>query len=178
MFCGTLPGLAISGNLKPIGLSLGLTVPIATQAISCFALGSGTGRIAWGLVGDQFGGRRMALLALALIALSPLLLWFAGHVDPAGYAFLGAALFAGFCYGSSFALYPAQVADLYGAQVVGTVYALVMLAHGLAAEVGPGIGGLLFDLTGSFLPALGLAAVLAAAGWGAYRRLSVAPPAR
>ncbi|MFH0944459.1 MAG: MFS transporter [Planctomycetota bacterium] len=172
MFCGTLPGLAISGSLKPIGLFLGLTAPIAVQAISFFAIGSGTGRILWGLAGDQLGGRRMALLALALIALSPLLLFLAGLADPEGYAFLGAALFGGFCYGSSFALYPAQVADIYGARVVGTVYTLVMLAHGLAAEVGPGVCGLLFDETGSFLSAMVLATVLAAAGFVLYGTLS------
>lgn len=173
MFCGTLPGLLISGNLKPLGLSFGLPAVTAALSISAFAAGSGGGRIVWGLLADRLGCRRAALLSLAAIAASPLLL-LAGRTEA---TFLAAALLAGFCYGSSFAIYPAQVAELWGARVMGTVYALVMVAHGLAAEAGPGTAGLLFDLTDSFAPALVLAAGSAAVGWVAYRVLLGAEPA-
>jgi len=173
MFCGTLPGLLISGNLKPIGLSFGLPPVTAALSISAFAVGSGGGRIVWGLLADRLGCRRAALLALVAIAASPFPLLLAGGSEA---VFLAAALLAGFCYGSSFAIYPAQVAELWGARVMGTVYALVMVAHGLAAEVGPGAAGLLFDLTGSFTPALLLAAGSAAVGWVAYRVLLDAEP--
>ncbi len=168
MFCGTLPGLLISGNLKPIGLSFELPAVTAALSISTFAIGSGSGRIVWGLLSDRFGCRRTALFALVAIAVSPFPLWLAGSTEG---GFLVAALFAGFCYGSSFAVYPAQVAELWGARVMGTVYALVMVAHGLAAEVGSGVGGWLFDLSDSFVPALVLAGGAAAVGWVAYRVL-------
>jgi OFA family oxalate/formate antiporter-like MFS transporter len=165
MFCGTLPGLMINGNLKPIGLSFGLSSSTATMAISFFAVGSATGRILWGFVNDRLGRVRSTVLALSLIAVSALAI-LAGESRELG--FLIITLFVGLCYGSSFALYPAQVAEIYGAEVMGTVYALVILAHGLAAEVGPGIGGLLFDLTNSFSPALIFAGSVAAVGVVGY----------
>lgn len=168
MFCGTLPGLMINGNLKPIGLSFGLSSSTATMAISFFAVGSATGRILWGFVNDRLGRVRSTVLALSLIAVSALAV-LAGESRELG--FLIISLFVGLCYGSSFALYPAQVAEIYGAEVMGTVYALVIFSHGLAAVVGPGIGGLLFDLTNSFFPALIFAGAVAAVGVVGYSYL-------
>jgi len=168
MFCGTLPGLMISGSLKPLGLWFGLGAG-AAAAISTFAVGSALGRVAWGWVHDRLGGRRATLCALGAIAGSVAVLAGAGATVP---TFVTAALLAGFCYGSSFALYPAQVAEVYGARVVGTVYAVVMLAHGLAAEVGPGTAGWLFDVTGSWFPGLALSFVVALAGLVFFARRS------
>jgi MFS transporter, OFA family, oxalate/formate antiporter len=168
MFCATLPGLLICGNLKPIGLSFGLPPEAAPLAVSFFAIGSGGSRAIWGFLSDRFGRRRLASLAMISITIAPLSLWLAGGDE---FGFLAASLLVGFCHGSSFAIYPAQTAEFYGAPVLGTVYALVLVAHGLAAEVGPGMGGLLYDLTGSFTPGLVFAGVVAAVGWFGYRSL-------
>lgn len=168
MFCGTLPGLMINGNLKPIGLSFGLSSGAATAAISFFAVGSASGRVLWGFVNDRLGGSRSAVLALSLIAVSSMAVTAGKGIGP---AFLVTSLFVGLCYGSSFSLYPAQVAEIYGARVMGTVYSMVMLAHGLAAEIGPGLGGLVFDLTNSFLPALFIGCAVAAGGLAGYAYL-------
>jgi MFS transporter, OFA family, oxalate/formate antiporter len=168
MFCGTLPGLMINGNLKSIGLSFGLSSSTATMAIIFFAIGSAIGRIIRGFVNDQIGRVRSTVLLLSLIALSSVLV-LAGENRELG--FLIISLIVGLCYGSSFALYPAQVAELVGVKIMGTVYAMVILAHGLAAVVGPGIGGLLFDMTNSFFPALIFAGVVAAVGVVGYSYL-------
>jgi OFA family oxalate/formate antiporter-like MFS transporter len=174
MLLGTMPGLVVSGNLKPMGLWSGHDARTAALAISSFAVGSASGRVLWGLVRDRLGSRRATRLALATITLSIAVL---AGVASWRVGFLGAVLLVGFGYGSSFSLYPAQVAELYGPRLVGTVYSVVMLGHGLAGELGPGLAGLGHDLTGSYAPALLLAGLAGLAGWLAFGWLDArAPP--
>ena len=106
--------------------------------------------------------------ALALIALSSIILVLG---EKANSVFLLGALYVGLCYGSSFALYPAQVAQVYGPEVMGSVYSLVLAAQGLAAQVGPPLGGMLYDITDSFVPGMVIAAVVVAAGLVGYAHL-------
>ncbi len=47
-----------------------------------------------------------------------------------------------------------------GVSKIGTIYPLVFLAYGLAAIVGPMIGGLFFDITGSYSVALLIGVVI------------------
>ena len=165
MFCGTFPGLVINGNLKPIGLSFGFDSQAATAAIGFFAIGNAAGRIDCGVINDWLGGEKTTRLVLILIAVSTLTMVMGGE-GPSAY--LLASFAAGFCYGGNFSLYPAQVAQIYGAGVLGSVYALVLLAHGAAAEIGPVLGGYLHDLTGSFFPALILSFVITVIGLAGY----------
>ncbi|MBN2467072.1 MAG: MFS transporter [Deltaproteobacteria bacterium] len=151
MFFGTMPGIMINGSLMHMGLSFGFTAGVATAAISFFAIGNASGRIVCGFLHDRLGGSRSIKLVLSLVAVSTIGVLLGRDCGP---GFIGAAWLVGFSYGSNFALYPAQVAELYGTEVMGTVYALVILVHGLGAQLGPGLGGLSFDMTGSYLPAV------------------------
>lgn len=174
MFAGTLPGLVVNGNLRPIGQAFGFSEMIALQAITMFAIGSATGRVLGGYAQDLFGGRRALILALGLIGLSILSLIGAGL---SGHGWLPAALFVGFCYGGGFGVYPAQIVDLYGPRVLGTIYALVMLGHGLAGQVGPFLAGLSKDHTGSFVPGLIGVCAIALIGLAAFAWLTRSRPA-
>ncbi|NLX04779.1 MAG: OFA family MFS transporter [Phycisphaerae bacterium] len=165
MFCGTLPGLMIIGDLGPMGVWFGAGEWAAVAAISVLAIGNAAGRVLWGLANDRLGGRVSVAASLGLIAVSVAALMALGG---GRWGFLAAALAVGLCYGSSFALYPAQVAQVYGPAVLGTVYAMVMVAHGLAAEVGPVVGGWLVDETGSYYPGLAAALATALMGLGGY----------
>lgn len=150
MFCGTFAGLLVIGNLKPIGVDGNLSAATAGLAISFLAAGNLAGRIVWGWVSDKLGYRAIPLsllmLAGALLALVP------GHHN--GIAFAAAAMLVGFGFGSCFVLYAAQVATRYGPRLVPNVYPLVFLAYGLSGIIGPTVGGVLFDLTSSYEPAI------------------------
>lgn len=161
MFSGTLSGVVVNGNLRPMGLDFQFSQMVALQAITAFAIGSATGRVAGGYAHDRLGGRASLTLDLALMIGAVLLLIGAGM---AGFGWLPAALFVGFCYGGCLGVCPAQVAELYGPRVMGTVYALVMLAHGLAGQIGPFLAGWAKDVTGSFVPGLAGTAITIAAG--------------
>lgn len=179
MFCGTLSGVVVNGNLRPMGSFFGFGEMVALQAITMFAIGSATGRVAGGFAHDRLGGRASLILDLALMIAAVLLLLGAGL---AGAAWLPAVLFVGFCYGGCLGVCPAQVVDLYGPKVMGTIYALVMLAHGLAGQTGPFLAGWSKDATGSFVPGLvgttaAIAAGLAAFAWLSRPGASTAAPA-
>ena len=57
---------------------------------------------------------------------------------------------AGLAYGSLFALFPSITADYFGVKNLGVNYGLVFTGWGIAGIVGPVLGGLVVDKTGSY----------------------------
>ena len=159
-FCGNLPGLLVIGNLKPIGLALGNSPAVSALAIMVLSLGNSGGRVLWGALYDRLGhGRAVTLSMLLVVAAGALMLLGGGHPS----VFLAAALLTGLGFASCLVLHAAQVMRAWGAGRFGTVYGVVILAHGAGALCGPPLGGLSRDLLGSYTPgvlfSLGLAMV-------------------
>jgi MFS transporter, OFA family, oxalate/formate antiporter len=69
---------------------------------------------------------------------------------------LSGALFAAtlvltfFTWGEVFSLFPSLVADYYGTKCATSNYGIMYSAKGLASIVGPGLGTLLFERTGTW----------------------------
>lgn len=156
MFCGTFAGLLVVGNLKPIALSLGLGNSAATLAISVFALGNALGRIGWGQVHDRIGTRRTIVLSQAFLGLSMLL-----FVLPSTPPFVFAAvLLTGLGFGGCFVVYASSVVDLFGMRMFPRLYPVCFLWYGLAALIGPPLGGMVADATGSYATSIVMSVVL------------------
>lgn len=160
LFAGTFAGLLVIGNLKPIGLDLGLSQALSTAAVGAFAAGNAAGRIAWGWVFDRLG--RFAIpvslvfLALAVLALQPSARF--------GIVFAVVAALAGAGFGACFVVYAAQVASVFGAERVSGVYPYIFLAYTVSGTMGPTVGGVLYDRTQSYaIPAM-VAVAVAVAG--------------
>lgn len=177
MFCGTFSGLLVIGNLKPIGLTIGIESLYATLAISAFAVGNALGRVAWGWGLDQAGKivipLSLGVLAVAVIALI--------SVSGMNVGFILAAFCVGFGFGGCFVLYAAHLGNVYGTEAVGNVYPLVFMAYGISGIVGPTVGGILFEKTGSYQPSIIIAAAVACAGaviLGGYAFRRAPKPAR
>jgi OFA family oxalate/formate antiporter-like MFS transporter len=168
MFGSTFGGLLVVGNLKPIGLSFGIAEGAATTAIAAFAVGNVVGRIAWGRIHDRFA-RPAVLTSILFLGATVLVLLVSGFAGP---AFLAASILVGSGFGACFVVYAAQVAEDFGSDRVGVVYPWVFFPYGFAAIIGPFAGGLLFDWTGSYVPALVLSAVTATIAAGAFTLLS------
>ncbi len=146
MFCGTFAGLLVVGNLKPMALSLGLGSSTATVAISVFALGNAMGRIGWGQVHDRFGSRMTIFLSQAFLGLSMLL--FLLPSVPA--LVLSAVLLTGIGFGGCFVVYAASIVEQLGIGLFPRLYPICFLWYGLAALIGPPLGGMIADATGSY----------------------------
>ena len=72
---------------------------------------------------------------------------------------IGVAL-AGFCYGSSFSVFPARVSDLYGMENFGINYGLIFTGWGLGGIIGPMVAANIFDRTNNYNAAYIVALVL------------------
>jgi MFS transporter, OFA family, oxalate/formate antiporter len=146
MFCGTFAGLLVVGNLKPMALSLGLGSSTATVAISVFALGNAMGRIGWGQVHDRFGSRMTIFLSQAFLGLSMLLFL----LPPVPALVLSAVLLTGIGFGGCFVVYAASIVEQLGIGLFPRLYPICFLWYGLAALIGPPLGGMIADATGSY----------------------------
>jgi OFA family oxalate/formate antiporter-like MFS transporter len=175
MFCGTFAGMLVIGNLKPMALAAGIPALPATAAISVFALGNATGRIAWGWMSDRTD-ERIVPFKLAALAVPVALLAWAESPGP----FIALSFAVGFSFGACFVVYAAQVASRYGPARVGGVYPIVFLAYGLAGISGPPLGGWLYDRTSSYAWAIALCCAIVGLGlfgcvWLLQRAKRVAP---
>jgi len=168
MFAGTFAGLLVVGNLKPMGLSSGVSENMATLGISLFALGNMFGRVFWGYVSDRLKGKTAIIISLALLTISTLAL---SIVTWHGILFLLVSLAIGIGFGANFVLYAKEVSHIYGINNLGLIYPYIFLAYGLAGLTGPTTGGELFDLTQAYTLSIIVSAVICAAGIVAYSSL-------
>ncbi len=146
MFCGTFAGLLVVGNLKPMALSLGLGSSTATVAISVFALGNAMGRIGWGQVHDRLGSRLTIFFSQAFLALSMMLFL----LPPFPALVFAAVLLTGIGFGGCFVVYASSVVEMFGIGLFPRLYPICFLWYGLAALIGPSLGGIIADATGSY----------------------------
>lgn len=140
MFCGTFGGLLIVGNLKPIGMSIGLAPDKAALGVALFAIGNSAGRVIWGGLFDKMGVRSISICLFLLAASAILTIKISGAPF-----FFSSIMLAAFAFGGCFVLFAAQVASSFGTHRVGQVYPLVFLSYGLAGLLGPPTGGWLLE---------------------------------
>lgn len=165
MFAGTFAGLLVVGNLKPMGLSSGVSETMATLGISLFALGNMLGRVLWGYVSDKIKGKTAIILSLIILTIATLAL---SIVTWHGVLFLLISLAIGLGFGANFVLYAREVSNIYGANNLGLIYPYIFLAYGLAGLTGPTIGGELFDLTQTYTLSIIVSAIICVSGIVAF----------
>jgi OFA family oxalate/formate antiporter-like MFS transporter len=164
-FAGSFAGLMFIGNLKPMGLSYGISEGSAVLAIVILSAGNAAGRIIWGQIYDKIGGRRAVGIALALVVVFALAMLAKISND---FTFLLLCLIIGLCYGANFVLYASDVSSIYGVQQLGIVYPIVSIAYGVSGIAGPFAGGFLYDATHQYYLAIILSAVICLSGLAAY----------
>jgi OFA family oxalate/formate antiporter-like MFS transporter len=170
IFAGTFAGLLVIGNLTSIGLSWGMSAGVATGAVSLFAVGNAAGRIGWGWLADRWSAQAMipVMLTIGMITLAA---WpFAATAGPIAYLLL--VLLIAFFFGGCFVLFATQVSHRYGADQLSLVYPWVFLAYGMAALIGPLIGGWLYDLSQEYRLATAIAALVCGVGAGGFALLT------
>ena len=161
MVSGLAAGFAVNANLKELFISENLRAGVS--AVSLFALANAAGRISWGWLFDRLKGR--AVLSVNLLCQGTILLltpWILVSVK----GLLLFAVLTGFNYGGVLVVYASKVAHAWGSAAVGQVYGVLFSAN-IPAALAPIVAGMLYDLAGSFIPALYAIALLiiAAAVW-------------
>jgi len=159
MFANGFGGFLIIGNLLPLALGAHLDTALAVTTISLFAFGNMCGRFFWGLLYD-----RLYKKTLILAPLFNALCFWVFTLSPSPLTFMFITFCTGFCFGSSFSIYPAHVSTLFGEEGIRRFYPFIILGCGLSGIIGPIVGGWSFDTFSSYVPSLYIATILALIG--------------
>lgn len=170
IFLGTFAGLLMIGNLKPIGVMLGIDDQTLVLGVAVLAISNFAGRMVWGWLSDSKGAHQTIVIALMIQAIS-----IACFMLPAmnALSFLLCVAGMGFGFGANFVLFARETSQQYGVDRLGNIYPFVLLGYAIAGIFGPVTGGLIFDLTNSYLLALAIAAIMSALGAMLYVKKSV-----
>jgi MFS family permease len=160
-------------------LSCGIPLLSAVTIYSVEGLAGLGGRIAFGLLGDRFGARRVLAAGLLVQAFAAAAFIFAREL---GGFYAVAALF-GFVYAGVMPLYAVIARENFPLRLMGTVIGGIAMTGSLGMATGPLIGGLIFDSLQSYTWlyagawALGIGAFLIAMTFKPVQRQPATMPA-
>jgi len=162
-------------------VSCGIPMIIAVSIYSMEGFAGMGGRIAFGLLGDRFGAKRVLVSGLLVQAFGALAYVF---VRELGGFYAVAALF-GFIYAGVMPLYAVLARENFPMRMMGTVIGGTSMAGGLGMATGPVTGGWIYDTFGSYAGlylaafAIGISAFLIALTFRPFPKAGpVAVPAR
>lgn len=142
------------------------------EPVAILAIFNALGRIFWGKVCDIIGSPRSMMLMFLLQGMMFMIL--ASIKAPLG--IVAASAWVGLNFGGIFTLFPTATSDYFGLKNFGVNYGWIYSGYGVAGIMGPIVGGVLYDMTGSYLLAFIFAGTLCfvAAGsavvvWGLAR---------
>jgi len=157
IFLGSVGLFLALVHINPYAQQLGVEAAQANLLIGLIGIGNLLGRFCLGSLGDRLGPLRLLVgltLALALLNL--------GWLVADGWWLLASfAVLFGVANGGCISLYPAVAANWFGSRRLGAILGALYLSVGLAAIAGGSLGGLLFDLRGSYALSIGCGAACA-----------------
>lgn len=132
----------------PAFLSIcGVSPTISATALGVIGLGNAAGSLTFGYLGARYSQKR--LLALAYLFRTITIICFvAMPVSPASTIMFAATM--GLLWLGVVPLVSALIVRLFGLQHFNTLFGFAFLSHQVGAFVGAWLGGLSFDLTGSY----------------------------
>lgn len=146
-------------------MELGFSYASSARLASTIALSGMAGGILLPILSDRLGRQRLILLNNLLIAGSILPIALAGSQ---GVFLLVAVGIFGFFFSACWPLYAAAAGDFFPAGATGAVLGIWGLFYGFGVILGPAVGGLIADLTGSFRFSFYLAAATGLLGAAFY----------
>ncbi|MCA8307920.1 MFS transporter [Burkholderia sp. AU28942] len=127
-------------------VSCGIPLIAAVSIYSVEGLAGMGGRIAFGLLGDRVGAKRMLVAGLLAQALGALGYYFVRTLD----GFYAVATLFGFIYAGVMPLYAVLARENFPLRMMGTVIGGCAMAGSLGMAAGPVAGGLIVDALGSY----------------------------
>jgi MFS family permease len=174
--CATHSGPII--HTVSYAVTCGIPMMAAVTIYSVEGLAGMGGRIAFGLLGDRFGAKRVLVAGLLAQAFGALAYVFVRELA----AFYAVAAVFGFIYAGTMPLYAVLMRENFPMRIMGTMIGGTAMAGSLGMATGPLAGGLIYDTFASYTWlyigswAVGLGAFLIAMTFRPFSR-SVAQPA-
>jgi MFS family permease len=142
--CATHSGPII--HTVSYAVSCGIPMIAAVTIYSVEGLAGMGGRIAFGLLGDRFGAKRVLVLGLLAQAFGALGYVFVRELA----AFYAVAALFGFIYAGTMPLYSVLARENFPLRMMGTVIGGTAMAGSLGMATGPLAGGLIYDTFASY----------------------------
>jgi MFS family permease len=142
--CATHSGPII--HTVSYAISCGIPMMSAVTIYSVEGLAGMGGRIAFGLLGDRFGAKRVLILGLLAQAFGALAYVFVRELA----AFYAVAALFGFIYAGTMPLYAVLARENFPLRMMGTVIGGTAMAGSLGMATGPVAGGLIYDAFASY----------------------------
>ena len=127
-------------------VTCGIPLIAAVSIYSVEGLAGMGGRIAFGLMGDRFGAKRVLVAGLLAQGIGALAYVFASQLI----AFYVVAAAFGFIYGGIMPLYAVLARDNFPLKMMGTVIGGSAMAGSLGMALGPAVGGWIYDSFASY----------------------------
>ena len=160
-------------------VSCGIPMIAAVTIYSIEGLAGMGGRIAFGVLGDRLGAKRVLVAGLGLQAFGALAYVLASDLA----TFYAVAAVFGFIYAGTMPLYAVLARENFPLRMMGLVIGGTAMAGSLGMATGPVLGGLIYDSYGSYFWlyvgswAVGIAAFLIAMTFRPVTTRPVAQPA-
>jgi MFS family permease len=142
--CATHSGPII--HTVSYAICCGIPLLAAVSIYSVEGLAGLGGRIAFGLLGDRFGAKRVLVLGLLVQAFGALGYVFVRELA----AFYAVAALFGFIYAGVMPLYAVLARENFPLKMMGTVIGGTAMAGSLGMATGPIAGGLIYDTFASY----------------------------
>jgi MFS family permease len=142
--CATHSGPIIHTVSYAVSCGIPLIAAVSIYSLEGFA-GLG-GRIAFGILGDRLGAKRVLVAGLLVQAFGALSYVFVRELA----GFYAVAAVFGFIYAGTMPLYAAIARENFPLKIMGTVIGGTAMAGSLGMATGPVAGGLIYDSFGSY----------------------------
>jgi MFS family permease len=127
-------------------IACGLPPLTAVTIYSAEGLAGLGGRLVFGLSGDRFGAKRTLVVGLLIQAVAAGAYFFTRQLSE----FYAVALVFGLAYGGVMPLYAVIAREYFPMRIMGTVFGAASMVSSLGMALGPAVGGLIYDHTGSY----------------------------
>jgi OFA family oxalate/formate antiporter-like MFS transporter len=152
-------GLMATAQVAPVARNFKVGATALAIALSLNPLGNGMSRFLWGWVSDSLGRERTMAIAFSLQAV---FLASVVTVGRQGDVWFVATMMAVFLtWGELYVLFPATLADIFGARHAASNYSFLYITKGLSSILAGGLAAQLFEKTGTWNYAFYGSAVLA-----------------
>ena len=142
--CATHSGPII--HTVSYAVTCGIPMMAAVTIYSVEGLAGMGGRIAFGLLGDRFGAKRVLVAGLLAQAFGALAYVFVRELA----AFYAVAAVFGFIYAGTMPLYAVLMRENFPLRIMGTMIGGTAMAGSLGMAAGPLAGGLIYDTFASY----------------------------
>jgi MFS family permease len=146
----------------------GLAAMVAASVVGVVGLASIVGKTGGGWLSDRIDRELVYVAGIAILVASTFVLLALGAA-PTRWGAYGYAVLLGLGYSVTAAITPAMVSDRFSGPHFGAIVGIGLMGTAVGSAIGPWMAGWLYDATGSYTLAFGIAAgcgvAAGAAGW-------------